>query len=274
MEASTTQLIDQGFGVINIFVLIFAIAYFRKINFSTMGFKGYELPLTLLAASLALFAFAEFLSFVNYIAFDDSYLESTSGFFEVLFAIGFLSSVFLAKTSEDREFDNTKRASVRDGLTGLYNPAYFDVQGSNMFHQARFEKMPLSAIFLDVDQLKSYSDKFGDEQGHAVLKLLAASLKKLTRSEDAIVRQAGDKFVILSPSDAAIANRIAHRVCRFVEQNFTPENQPQLKRAITVSLGVATVNNETSDLQALVHKACQASLTAKSSGRNRVIALV
>lgn len=63
-----------------------------------------------------------------------------------------------------------KDHSVRDGLTGLYNHAYFVEMLQQMGAQAKRSGEPLSLLFLDYDNFKSINDTYGHTTGDQVLR--------------------------------------------------------------------------------------------------------
>lgn len=271
MTENILTFFDQGLGLVNLFIVVLVISFFRKIDFKTKGLKDYKLPLIVLVVSLVVFAAAEFLSFINYLVLDSSYLDVSSDLLATLFVAGLLGSVFLAKTSEDQKFDLGRKAQVRDGVTGLHNTAFLQTCGSEMFQNTEDSNTSFSSLFIEIDHFDSYSNSFGHDQCNVALKLLATSLRKLTRAQDSIVRYRKNKFVILTPTNADYAKLIANRIHRYIEQNFTPENQPELKEAMTVSIGAATLDEGIKSLRDLLEKADMALYQAKATGRNRVV---
>ena len=85
----------------------------------------------------------------------------------------------------------------KDFLTGLFNRRYFydDMQG----YLASLEEnpMPYAVAVIDVDGLKNINDKYGQDSGDKILKLLAKKLIDDTKSSDIAARFGGGEFCVL-----------------------------------------------------------------------------
>lgn len=89
-----------------------------------------------------------------------------------------------------------EEASTRDGLTGLYNRAYFDMEFNSLQYSMR---LPVSIIVVDVDGLKLINDSKGHEAGDKLIVSVASILKEAFRGDDTVARVGGDEFSILLP---------------------------------------------------------------------------
>ncbi len=138
-----------------------------------------------------------------------------------------------------------------DGLTGLWNRAYFDHRLSEEASKSTRHSRPFSIAIADADNFKSINDTFGHPAGDAVLQGLAKILRRECRQSDIVCRYGGEEFVILMPDTTAID---AH-----------PE------RKVTISMGVAGVNGATALQPAAWLETADRNLyTSKRSGRNTV----
>jgi diguanylate cyclase (GGDEF)-like protein len=156
--------------------------------------------------------------------------------------------------------------SLIDPLTGVYNRRGFDrVLRQEWTYHAR-QIAPLSLLMLDADYFKSFNDAFGHPAGDVALKHLVRAVKQSLRPGDFVARFGGEEFcVLLQNTNEREAAQAAERIRAGVN------GQQWLHRAVTVSVGVATVlPSETTDRFALIARADQALYTAKSDGRNRV----
>lgn len=165
----------------------------------------------------------------------------------------------------ERVNDRLREMAATDGLTGVKNRVTFDTKLSEEFERAVRYGHPLSVLMLDVDQFKSFNDTFGHPAGDAVLRAVADHLGDAIRGSDLIARYGGEEFAVLLPdTDHAGAVAVAERCRRAVAEG------PWVRRAITVSVGAATLGPETPDAAALVQEADQALYRSKQTGRNRV----
>jgi len=160
-----------------------------------------------------------------------------------------------------------QRAHI-DGLSGLWNRAYFDEQIAREFAGARRHGTNLALVLCDVDRFKSINDRFGHPFGDRVIEIFATILQS-ERSTDIACRYGGEEFVLLMPrTDAAGAGNAAER-CRGRLESCTWERRPEL--VITASFGVADLRLlGASSPEDLIGAADRALYQAKEGGRNRV----
>ncbi len=157
------------------------------------------------------------------------------------------------------------RESKMDPLTAIANQRGFIERLDQEFSRARRYEMPLSLVFLDIDDFKSYNDEFGDIAGDSVLEQIATLLHDQTRVSDFIARYEGGQFaIILTNTDAAGAMVMAERVRSAVEA------ATWLGRAVAVSAGIATMSTDTANSAQFIEDANAAMNEAKENGRNRV----
>ena len=107
-----------------------------------------------------------------------------------------------------------------------------------------------------------------NRSGDAVLLRLSGMLITGVREFDIVGRYGGEEFVIILPETALAATcEVAERLRTLVSNTFENTNVPK----ITVSIGVASCQPETPNLDALVQIADVAMYAAKKSGGNRVM---
>ena len=155
--------------------------------------------------------------------------------------------------------------ATTDVLTGLKNRRAFQDRLTEEVKRASRIPLPLSLMLLDVDHFKQFNDAFGHPAGDVVLKVVARLLGQSTRSTDFVARYGGEEFAVLLPNtDQTGADVTAERVRRAVAEADWRE------RAVTVSVGVATMDAAIDRESALVAAADAALYRSKRSGRNCV----
>jgi len=163
------------------------------------------------------------------------------------------------------------QSTIRDGLTHVYNRRYLDKRLSEEVAFALRHQATLSLLMLDVDHFKHVNDTFGHQAGDAVLKVLAASVGRLVRTEDVLARYGGEEFCIIARGiDARNASIFGERLRRTVERVSAPVGDRSL--SVTISIGISTLSPSShyEDATALLAGADAALYQAKTTGRNRV----
>jgi diguanylate cyclase (GGDEF)-like protein/PAS domain S-box-containing protein len=162
-----------------------------------------------------------------------------------------------------------RNAAFSDQLTGVSNRrAFFDAA---MLELERRRQSPraTSLVVFDCDHLKIINERFGTSAGDQVLRELAALLRTTFRDVDVVARMGGKEFAVLLPStDIAGAFAVAERVRALVA--VQPATLDGKLINYTVSAGVAEMDDQATDLTALMSRAEQAMRNAKHAGRNLV----
>lgn len=156
-----------------------------------------------------------------------------------------------------------------DPLTNLVNRRKFD----QVLHEALDDSLSSGAqhvlCFLDLDQFKVINDTCGHAAGDELLCQVAKLMQKPIRAADTLARLGGDEFGILlhqCPLDRAkiIAEQLRRTIQTF---RFQWENKVF---GIGVSIGLAQINSQDSDIEDILGAADAACYTAKARGRNRI----
>ena len=179
-------------------------------------------------------------------------------------------SLILRDISDKREASEALRRATRcDQLTGLLNRhAFFEAVDIELA-RCRREPRALSLVVLDVDHFKSVNDRHGHPTGDLVLQRIADVLASSFRAVDTVARVGGEEFVVLMPAAAAAdARRVADR-CRAAVAAMAVDG-PDGPVPVTLSGGVAELDPDNDDFDALMQRADRALYRAKVGGRNRI----
>ena len=184
----------------------------------------------------------------------------------IAFALSFLAKYLI----KSRDFEHQYKLATIDGLTELYNHRYFQDTLRNQIEISKRYEQPFSLIIIDIDFFKKFNDTYGHQAGDAVLRQVAQTLKKNSRTTDFVCRYGGEEMSIILPNTSAEealfnANRINKAVAeREFYVNATETSQ------VTISVGVATFPQDAETAQELIEVADKGLYYAKEHGRNQV----
>lgn len=161
-----------------------------------------------------------------------------------------------------------ERLATTDPLTGLLNRRQFFKEADVIFTRAQHHPYELAVFLLDIDHFKDVNDNYGHATGDAALREVAKRLHDNVRPTDVVGRYGGEEFTILLPrTNITEACQIAGRLCIvFAEKPITVYGEDIY---LTVSIGVAGLNEDISTLDELLQHADQALYASKEAGRNR-----
>ncbi len=167
-------------------------------------------------------------------------------------------------------YRQTIELAITDGLTGLYVQRYYKERVKDEVLRAIEYKLPLSLMMIDVDNFKTYNDRYGHLVGDQVLKSIARVLREGVRAVDLVARYGGEEFSVLLPKTQWEGARIvAERIRKSVEEvRVTVGN---LVTNVTVSIGVAELRPGVKTAESFVDSADQALYQAKAKGKNCVV---
>ena len=168
-----------------------------------------------------------------------------------------------------RLFKEVQSLALTDPLTGLNNRRSLFELGKIEFSRAVRMNRQFCCMMLDLDHFKQVNDNHGHLIGDIVLQEFAKCCKNSVREIDMIGRYGGEELIIFLPeTDLKTAKQVAERIRKQVAK--CPIKASGREINITVSIGVAGRDENTSGLETLIARADQAMYIAKHKGRNRV----
>ncbi|MBN1131048.1 MAG: sensor domain-containing diguanylate cyclase [Chitinispirillaceae bacterium] len=150
---------------------------------------------------------------------------------------GFIIDVTGRREEEERNqlmLSESRRNSLFDDLTGLYNRRGFRELAEQQLRVATRINQPVLLFFIDVDRFKQTNDTFGHRAGDELLIDLAEILKNTFRESDLIARIGGDEFTALTMETGADSDE------QFIERlqtNIDKKNR-ESDNALTLSVTV------------------------------------
>lgn len=160
------------------------------------------------------------------------------------------------------DFDHLSLDAQTDALTGLYNRRTLEAYLHNLISNEE----SFGFLVIDIDRFKLVNDKDGHEMGDRVLQFVAATMQAYVNSQGACFRYGGEEFVILLPN-MTMEEAMTKAECmrKLVESSKGPKG-----KKVTLSIGVASYPETTSEPDKLFELADKALYRAKNLGRNRV----
>ena len=135
-------------------------------------------------------------------------------------------------------FDEARRLSTTDPLTGVYNRRHFGQRLSDEARRARRFGHTSSVLCVDVDHLKAINDGFGHRAGDRAIVAVCRALVDNVRTIDVVARLGGDEFAVLLPeTSAAQASALSQRVLAEVAWQGDV-----LGNGLAISIGIADLN--------------------------------
>jgi diguanylate cyclase (GGDEF)-like protein len=177
----------------------------------------------------------------------------------------------------DREYQRQiHRLISHDDLTGLLSSRSYFSELRRETARARAEKRRLCVLMMDVDHFKEVNDTYGHLTGSKTLEEIGQCIAGIMRSGDAAARFGGEEFAAFL-LDAEVGQGLvaAERIRSVIESSsfsVIRQGKPAGEHRVTISLGVSTFPDDSTDPIELVEMADSALYRAKREGRNRVCA--
>ncbi|MCI0487143.1 MAG: diguanylate cyclase [Blastocatellia bacterium] len=166
-------------------------------------------------------------------------------------------------------FERTQESALTDGLTGLPNSRYlysfFDQERS----RAERYNYPLVLMMMDLDGFKKVNDTYGHHVGDDILRYISASLRAHLRTDDTLVRYAGDEFVaVLHRATADVVLDLKVRLQSALD-DFAYEVRPGRTARAGISIGYATYGEDGTAIEELMEVADQRMYEDKAVRRRK-----
>lgn len=156
-----------------------------------------------------------------------------------------------------------KAMAFQDPLTGLANRKLFHDQLTEALHGDC--SAAVDVLLLDLDDFKEVNDILGHHAGDQMLVEVARRLRSCVRPNDTVARLGGDEFVVLL-TGSTDADTVAERI---VESLNVPVWIEGSMLRPSLSLGLASMNEDALAASELLRRADVAMYAAKAAGKNR-----
>jgi diguanylate cyclase (GGDEF)-like protein len=155
--------------------------------------------------------------------------------------------------------------SITDPLTGLFNRRHFnEVLEREVARHVRHAQ-PLSLLIMDLRGFKAVNDTYGHPAGDDVLGQVAWAIRNRLRRTDLAFRIGGDEFAVLLPqTDREGAGAVARDLCQQIREALFTARGTRI--ALAARVGVATLPDDGSTMEGLMHAADEALYATRSVG--------
>ncbi len=203
-------------------------------------------------------------------AFDNGaadYIRKPFNLAELLARVGHHLDLRFTRISLDAAIAELTIRAETDELTGIPNRRHVLEQVEREFARFRRNHCPFSVLTLDLDHFKQINDHYGHAAGDRVLRQVALTLQQQLRQVDGLGRLGGEEFLILLPeTESEPALEVAERLRQAIADTRIPWQAHSL--SVTISIGVATIQETDTGIDAVLMRSDNALYTAKARGRN------
>ncbi len=160
-----------------------------------------------------------------------------------------------------------------DLLTGMANRRSFQTSIDTALEISTRSNSPLALLLLDIDNFKSFNDKYGHDIGDLTLINVARIIESAVRKGDHASRFGGEEFAVILPHTSLQgAKIIAAKILQNVA-DFDPKTMSlAIDECITLSIGIGVFSDnnwETAQSADLIKQADQGLYLAKNNGKNQ-----
>ena len=178
-------------------------------------------------------------------------------------AIGTSENIEEEKRKQKR-IDNLLLKAQKDFLTGLYNRETIEELVRQSLKINALEKGVSAVLIVDIDNFKQINDFYGHTEGDRVLKEIGRMIPEVFGERALTGRLGGDEFLVF-----VIGEDYESDVCSLAQKLCDRLSELEVQdKKITVSVGIAFVEEALRDFKTLYQSADAALYVAKCRGKN------
>ena len=128
-------------------------------------------------------------------------------------------------------------------------------------------------LLYDLDRFKALNDRQGHQVGDRVLREVAGTLARESRTSDAVYRYGGEEFLVLLAEQTLEGALVVCERIRGAVEALALAHSDTDAGVVTISIGAAACpQDDRTDPADAIQRADRALYAAKAAGRNRVVA--
>ena len=212
--------------------------------------------------------FAGIFVICSYLAKSENIFQEDMRYFPIYIAY-VLGGNYFALTEKIESAENyvlVRKEAQHDALTELLNRKSGEEQVKSLFEQN------VHGIFtiLDIDNFKTFNDKYGHQAGDDVLCEVAKVMRSVFRTIDVIWRLGGDEFAVYAVNmndEEAYVKRFAELLTKLEAVEIASGERV----SVSISAGCTICRTEQMDYEKAYQVSDQALYMAKKSGRDKIV---
>ena len=180
------------------------------------------------------------------------------------------------------QHDQLRRAAFTDELTGAFNRRYFNRFLAAAMEQARDKRHTVTLLVFDIDNFKTYNDRYSHAAGDEILVEAVRLLTSVIRPTDRVCRVGGDEFAVIfhdpeGPRNPGVTattpqsiGQIAARFQKQICAHRFPKLLDEAPGTLTISGGMATFPWDGATPEELLARADELAMQSKRQGKNSI----
>jgi len=131
-----------------------------------------------------------------------------------------------------------KEYATKDTLTGAYSRRYLEKVRKEWEAESLAGVLQTTIVFIDIDDFKGLNDQYGHDAGDAALKYLVNAFEKNIRSDDVLIRQGGDEFILI------LKNCFMHKAIEIMAKvDHTLKQHEGFEHTVNISYGISEITS-------------------------------
>lgn len=181
-------------------------------------------------------------------------------------AVGVIMDVNEHKVKEEILVSRTKR----DELSTLYNRSGFESKVIVHLHDAERRGRRVAMMFIDIDDFKSFNDRYGHAFGDRVIRFIGEVLKRSADGLGFAGRLGGDEFAVCVTDQAAVEDidRVASRIIDGLAEGLSVREDEGVL-PVRCSIGIAYYPGDGTTYAELIERSDAALYGAKDEGKGK-----